>query len=56
MGFSAGGVHHSINTLMLVIELVLLWTGAWRPYSLDCVLFARRRAGGWQHAVASQRG
>src|SRR5262245_56843624 len=40
MGFGAGGVHHGINTLMLVIELGFLWTGAWRPYSVDKVLFA----------------
>jgi thiosulfate dehydrogenase (quinone) large subunit len=56
MGFSAGGVHHSINTLMLVIELGFLWTGAWRPYSIDSVLFARRAAGAWQRAVAGQGG
>jgi len=48
MGFGAGGVHHGINTLMLVIELGFLWTGTWRPYSLDDVLFGGRRAGGWR--------
>ena len=56
MGFSAGAVHHSINTLMLVIELAFLWTGAWRPYSIDSVLFARRAADGWRQAVAGQGG
>jgi hypothetical protein len=33
-----------------------LWTGAWHPYLLDSMLFARRAAGGWQRAVAGQRG
>lgn len=56
MGFGAGGVHHSINTLMLTIELGFLWTGAWRPYSLDNVLFAGRAAGVGRHAVAGQSG
>ena len=56
LGFSAGGVHHSINTLMLSIEIGFLWTGAWRPYSLDGVRFARRTAGRFASAVASQRG
>jgi uncharacterized membrane protein YphA (DoxX/SURF4 family) len=56
MGFGAGGVHHSINTLMLVLEIGFLWTGAWRPYSLDSVVFARRAAAGWQRTLAGQRG
>jgi thiosulfate dehydrogenase [quinone] large subunit len=55
MGFGAGGVHHSINILMLTIELGFLWTGAWRPYSLDTLLFARGVTGGWRRsAVVSQ--
>lgn len=56
MGFSAGGVHHSLNTLMLTIEIGFLWTGAWRPYSLDTIVFARRAAAGWQRVLAGQRG
>jgi len=55
MGFGAGGVHHGINSLMLVIELGFLWTGAWRPYSLDSVIFPRQTAGGWAHATAGQQ-
>src|SRR5260370_38659145 len=51
MGFGAGGVHHSLNMLMLVIELGFLWTGAWRPYSLDSLLFQRRRAGSFRRAL-----
>lgn len=57
MGFSAGAVHHSLNTLMLSIEIGFLWTGAWRPYSLDGVLFARRTGNAvWQRVVAGQQG
>jgi thiosulfate dehydrogenase (quinone) large subunit len=57
MGFSAGGVHHGLNTLMLVLEIGFLWTDAWRPYSLDSVVFARKVGGsGWQRAVAGQGG
>ena len=52
MGFGAGGVHHSVNTLMLVIELGFLWTGAWRPYSLDSLLFQRGTAGALRRATA----
>lgn len=44
MGFGGGGIHHSINSLMLVIEIGLLWTGAWRPYSLDTLVLARGAA------------
>jgi thiosulfate dehydrogenase [quinone] large subunit len=54
MGFGAGGVHHSLNTLMLVIELGFLWTGAWRPYSLDSLLFERGAAGSWRRATVGQ--
>jgi thiosulfate dehydrogenase [quinone] large subunit len=54
MGFGAGGVHHSINTLMLVIELGFLWTGAWRPYSLDPLLFQRGAAGSLRRAAVGQ--
>ncbi len=56
MGFGAGGVHHSINTLMLVIELGFLWTGAWRSYSLDSALLTARAAGAWRRAVAGLGG
>lgn len=38
MGFSGGAIHHSVNVLMLVIEVALLQTGAWRPYSLDALV------------------
>lgn len=51
MGFGGGGVHHSINTLMLVIELGFLWTGAWRPYSLDSLLFQRGATGSLRGAA-----
>jgi thiosulfate dehydrogenase [quinone] large subunit len=54
MGFGAGGVHHSLNTLMLVIELGFLWTGAWRPYSLDSLLFQRGPAGSLRRAMVGQ--
>jgi uncharacterized membrane protein YphA (DoxX/SURF4 family) len=54
MGFGAGGVHHSVNTLMLVIELGFLWTGAWRPYSLDSWLFQRGAASSLRRATAGQ--
>ncbi len=54
MGFGAGGVHHSVNMLMLVIELGFLWTGAWRPYSLDSLLFLRGAAGSLRRATAGQ--
>jgi uncharacterized membrane protein YphA (DoxX/SURF4 family) len=54
MGFGAGGVHHSVNTLMLVIELGFLWTGAWRPYSLDNLLFQRGPTGALPRATAGQ--
>ena len=56
MGFGAGGVHHGINVLMLSVELGFLWTGAWRPYSLDSVLFADRARGVWRRAPVGQRG
>jgi thiosulfate dehydrogenase [quinone] large subunit len=56
MGFGAGGVHHSVNTLMLIIELGFLWTGAWRPYSLDGLLFQRGAPGTLRRATASQGG
>jgi uncharacterized membrane protein YphA (DoxX/SURF4 family) len=56
MGFGAGGVHHSINALMLVIELGFLWTGAWRPYSLDSLVFQRRAPGALRQATARQGG
>lgn len=56
MGFGAGGVHHSINTLMLVLEIGFLWSSAWRPYSLDSLVFARRPAASWQRAVAGHGG
>jgi uncharacterized membrane protein YphA (DoxX/SURF4 family) len=52
MGFSAGGVHHSINSLMLVLEIGFLWTGAWRPYSLDSLLFASGARPTWRRAAA----
>ena len=55
MGFGAGGVHHSINVLMLTLELGFLWTGAWRPYSLDTMLFADRAVGFWWRAPVGQR-
>jgi thiosulfate dehydrogenase (quinone) large subunit len=35
MGFGAGSVHHSINVVMLTLQIGFLWTGAWRSYSLD---------------------
>jgi uncharacterized membrane protein YphA (DoxX/SURF4 family) len=54
MGFGAGGVHHSVNTLMLIIELGFLWTGAWRPYSLDSLLFQRGTSGALRSATAAQ--
>ncbi|MCA1646182.1 MAG: hypothetical protein LC797_12230, partial [Chloroflexi bacterium] len=44
MGLGAGGVHHSINVLMLTTEIGFLWTEAWRPYSLDTTFFAGRGA------------
>ena len=56
MGFGAGGVHHGINILMLTVELGFLWTGAWRPYSLDRMLFADRARGVWRRAPVGQRG
>jgi thiosulfate dehydrogenase [quinone] large subunit len=56
MGFGAGGVHHGINVLMLTLELGFLWTGAWRPYSLDSVLFGGRSSGMLSGAPISQRG
>src|SRR5216683_3162038 len=56
MGFGAGGVHHSVNTLMLIIELGFLWTDAWRPYSLDSLLFQRGAPGTLRRATASQGG
>ena len=54
MGFGAGGVHHSLNTLMLVIELGFLGTGAWWPYSLDSLLFQRGPAGSLRRAMVGQ--
>lgn len=51
MGFGAGGVHHSINSLMLVLEIGFLWTGAWRPYSLDSLLFAAGARPAWRRAA-----
>jgi len=56
MGFGAGGVHHSINTLMLVIELGFLSTGAWQPYSLDGALFKNGAANAWRRAIAGPSG
>jgi hypothetical protein len=51
MGFGAGGVHHSINSLMLVLEIGFLWTGAWRPYSLDSLFFASGARPAWRRAA-----
>jgi thiosulfate dehydrogenase [quinone] large subunit len=56
MGFGAGGVHHSVNTLMLVIELGFLRTGAWRPYSLDSLLFQRAAARPLRRATVGRGG
>jgi len=54
MGSGAGGVHHSLNTLILVIEIGLLWARAWRPYSLDALLLRRGAAGSWRRATVVQ--
>ncbi len=43
MGFSGGAIHHAINALMLVVEVSLLRTGAWRPYALDSAVQRVRR-------------
>jgi hypothetical protein len=56
MGFGAGGVHHSVNILMLTIELGFLWTGAWRTYSVDGMLFGTRAAGAWPRWAFDERG
>jgi hypothetical protein len=42
MGFSAWGVHHGLNLLMIALEVALLETGARRSYSLDGLLWAKR--------------
>ncbi len=55
MSFGASGVHHSVNTLMLVTELGFLWTGAWRPCSLDSLLFQRGAAGSLRCATIGHR-
>ncbi len=54
MGFGAGSIHHSMNVLMLTIELGFLWTGAWRAYSIDGLLFGDREPGRTRPASLTQ--
>jgi uncharacterized membrane protein YphA (DoxX/SURF4 family) len=56
MGFGAGSVHHSINVLMLALEIGFLWTGAWRPYSRDELLVGFRARSRPQRAAVGHVG